>query len=877
MITATERRSPGFGLSLDPARICLVGDSGLDDARTHGAPPAIILPSLRREPARLDGLHGRTTARGTGLPWPPRAAVGDQRGSLRFPLGFAWPLFLHGGDARWTATDGDHPDDPKHLSAAEALSVAATATLSAASASSTIPAALVIPNALREQQQDQLLSALGQRGAGRIQLLWRPVAGALAWCAREDERRGAAADQPEGSLGHVLVLHCGLDGLEATVLEIVAQRAQGRVITLPARPRPTSQPETVFGLALAHELTERCFGESRQLSPKAVWRLLWCSSWLQALCGLASSTQEDRNGWSDRLRLEAELAGVGLPKRHQVESIVARVLDDLVVSARGGDLRIPRSLRWTSEQCVQRSERRAAPKSIGSWIAHCRERLPRRNLSGVIVTGAFASIRAKGEALGQYLAARLAGPQTPILLTQSPLERDLLAQGAGEHIRRLTAGLPTYLDTLPRVDVLISRRGEPEWLPLLQEEDKYVEGGRPWRRNPDLEGPRIARGRDELVLDLAMDESPTAREVTTTFSQPTTQPEAIRLRVSLLPANGSARVEVIPTRPGALGRRRVLVDWGRMRDLGQTPQEVLRSFPRAFPPLNPRDSSPYRWTILRERLRAARGAIASSPRGRETRRALERVREAAREADSEARQRSQLLTAVASDGVPPGAREPLDAFYALAKRIMNELPENTDEFKHLVASCGYCSADFDEFLELLRSRIQRGRHDRETMIAAGNCFRTPEDSKRLVEASVAVLSGPPTGINETLKALGRLLRYRADALKLVTSRDCERLARSLADVIERQLDKGKGAYIFRNACLCVLFLLRRRRYSDGGSFMAPDSPLAVRIKGLFERARDAARARTLELLGGVVNQAAVFQMLIDYVDRRGRGLPEIPE
>ena len=76
-------------------------------------------------------------------------------------------------------------------------------------------------------------------------------------------------------------------------------------------------------------------------------------------------------------------------------------------------------------------------------------------------------------------------------------------------------------------------------------------------------------------------------------------------------------------------------------------------------------------------------------------------------------------------------------------------------------------------------------------------------------------------------------------------------------------------YIFRNTGLIIVYLLRRRSFDD--NYMDPESQIAKKTKTAFNSAIRDSQAGRLRLIGGMVDLAQQLQLMIDYIDRRGRG------
>ena len=75
--------------------------------------------------------------------------------------------------------------------------------------------------------------------------------------------------------------------------------------------------------------------------------------------------------------------------------------------------------------------------------------------------------------------------------------------------------------------------------------------------------------------------------------------------------------------------------------------------------------------------------------------------------------------------------------------------------------------------------------------------------------------------------------------------------------------------IYRHGSLVIVYMLRKRRYSDG--FFDPKSPTATSIKSDFDRVLKYNKHGSLQKIDGFVNLEKVTKTLIDYINREGRG------
>jgi len=89
------------------------------------------------------------------------------------------------------------------------------------------------------------------------------------------------------------------------------------------------------------------------------------------------------------------------------------------------------------------------------------------------------------------------------------------------------------------------------------------------------------------------------------------------------------------------------------------------------------------------------------------------------------------------------------------------------------------------------------------------------------------------------------------------------------DVFDNSVSNGNGGQLFRLVCLVIVYTLRRRAFDD--SFLDPQSNLALRIKESFRIARASAKTGRLSLMGGSIDLSQQLQLIIDYIDRQGKG------
>ena len=805
-------------------------------------PPAALVPFWEGEPVRAD-TDLPAHLRGTALTWPPEARCSEREGGGRLPVALAWDLLTAGRSHEWRTEGRVQTLDP-----AEAIAATVSGVVRRASTPRKRPlVVLTIPNSLPEDHQEQLLESARRQGI-ELKLLWRPVAAALAWIGCYEEQLLRASDLPQATsqakdedvpLGNLAALHLGVEAPEVALLALVARRAgpDGAWRVLPGRRRPGPALPTRCGLESLAVLARWLAGQDREPgdSSQRQWRSLWASN----------RTVEALGHLRNRVA-PPQLAGAW-------ERPHARLVERLVESLAPA-LRAERS----------RTNAKEAPR-------------------GLVVTGALAGVRSAGSSLAQAVALGLGLPAGRLLVDGVENGWGLCASGSARFAASLEAQEVAYLDTLPQLRIAALRRGEPVWEPLFNSGDRWVPGGRRWRRDPPFGGLSLRRGQQVLDLTLHHEEHTTVRAVQVDLPTAVQEPLPVELDVTVEPAQGRARIQVISNRMGALGRRPVWAELARMRDTGHDPDTYLQeNYPRAFPPLHPRMGSRERWRAVQPIIRdclhdiPVTGPLSEAAFGR-----LGALGDALLQREAGFLDRStgcREAAAVSSVGVPAGGMASGGDLASLVERLLHRLQRarhGDREWRSLVRVLGYTATPSPAFEDYLVARLRAERHNAKPEIvrACGWCLRSPDAVHLFVDTLLTRLELRVGGPTDWLRALSQMLRFREDATREVPTADATRLCTFLRDVFNAEVETGKGNETFRVTCLSVVYLLRRRAFDD--QFLSPEEPLAIQLKTAFQRAVVLHAQRKLTLRGGTIDLAQELARLIDYVDRRGHGLPGI--
>lgn len=721
---------------------------------------------------------------------------------------------------------------------------------------------VVIPDRLHERPQDYLLAALGPYKAN-VSLLWRPVAAALRWC----DEWGAMWAHANREMGwRLLTLHLGLDEMEFALLEIVPSTHPSLPGCLPARSRPPNdiQPLIGWGWELLDALARASLPPGADVNE--LDRLKWCTPWIFALLQSLATTHAPLTSAE---RSVLSLCGVRL---------------DWTEAARSEWKRW--SLGVTPHTPLEQSpsSRGTSDHALSNFVERVCRALATRGyqIAGAVVTGPLAFLPAGSSTLGGVLLDRMGRSPAWKCTVESP-HNSLLAEGALIHSLRIENDAPTYLDTLPRLEALVREGGEPKWLDLLRhtgdahDDGVYVSAGRVWNRPQDLTGLRLAAGVAEPSFHLAMEGSSTVKQVAARLPRAPDKAASVRLRVSIQPARGSARVRILSDTESLRLPRSILLDWATMVDTGATAQQVLESQPLWFPPTTRRDSSLRMWDRSKPLVDSVLATASRSRPSSELLNLLKELRVLVRTRDVTCQ---TFATAVSSDGT---VAEDEPRLHELVERCIGLLDTDGDVAENALAILGYTSANDPTLAQYVADLLTSTSTSTKALwIAAGNCLRTPDHLAMLL-SRVATDLHQDVAVDDRLMALERALSFRHDATARSSSEACRRLERALEGIIHERTEvvlQGRGGWgrILPRAFRAIAMLLRRRRYES--EFMSIESDAVGDLRRLCIRVENAVKRGRVPLLPGVGTQATMasaFRQIVAYLEGSGSGGLILPQ
>lgn len=480
--------------------------------------PSVLMPSQPNEQPLFGPQYG-DHRRGQGLLWPPESQIpyrGDVKWGLpRIPLTVAWwQLTPYHDDVSywddysigkkhmaWTPIPGGSPIQisPENAIVGTALACLDDAKLTPDQCT------LVVPDDFGEGAQQAVLDVWKQRTSIPLHLVPRPVAVAMEWCSLQHAEEYAArpADK-NGAIGHVMVLHLGMDRWECTCLNIRVQKHDGRTFLVPVRDHTlmtSALPTTGLRWLLARST----------VSKTERWNDVFCSGLFQ--------------------RLKQHSTSVSLREWDQASSAAAGLLQEWFGAAYevAADSYLMADIKAKIEQKYR--------NQIASGNLH-------DELLYTLVSGPLARVRVDQNKLGRHLVSGLTR-ETPMLGTGS-----ICGSGAAAIARQLGMKLPTYYDRLAPIDIFTNKQNEYlDWdlYPVNLIPDKTMEAGQEYR-SQQLRGFSIQAGQQIVKFEFQRVSSKMVyRGVSATLRSKCEYEQSLFMTATAKPGQGRAAVNIQST------------------------------------------------------------------------------------------------------------------------------------------------------------------------------------------------------------------------------------------------------------------------------------------------------------------------------------------
>lgn len=821
------------------------------------APANVVLPS-NQFGQLFTGSQAEEARVSSGLGWPPEARLNLGGFLRRVPVSYAWRLLVDAGDksVRWSVGDGVSFPLTKILAAHISGRLDGVG-----NSQDTI--VIAIPNELEEFGQDGLLQDLKKQGFQKVQLVWRPVAAALAWLERTQNI--LPKDIPADDF--ILVVHLGPDCMEFVPFRLREREFQGKRYVIPLR----EPPKVRIALGGCDWVAEFIDSTVDAEDPGAFWQALtgFPEIW-ETLAQRDWNTEQLPHIWS---------RGDSWELWNPPESLYENMWGlDARTSGRLSEL--------TRGSC--RFARQVS--SDGSWLhlieTHLKQAADsyRGRLRGIILSGPLASALPSPwlADITPFLEERglRTSPSTeavPDRIWIPGFEYDAVSEGAAIYGSRLFSGEPTYLDTLPQLFLLAQDRGTQEWFPLLDAEE--VEGGKRFKRVLEQKFSLPRRSNDLKVFLRKGKEQ--IKKASFNFPHTSDEPMPLDTYIEMSPASGLAQVELVPLYRDFLRGQRVFLDYSRMEDATEAdlPKPKL-----GFPPLAKIRVAPEDHKIWSEVRMVWDEFMAIDISGdlREYCRIVVELKEAVKKQGRFLSESNMWISGriVDQDGnaEKPLGQELIRDISAKLGRDLRELPhqpligtseQRDDIVRHIRQTATWLFAGAPpEVVGYLKSELEAKwkASARDVIEAASRSFTEVEDLKILYRAIIDRISNPNFGDKtvfpiHSARAIYRVMELRKPAPNAMTRTEAETFVEQALSNMERCVRRQEFKQSFFQAVKLFLYLLRYRkidqtflRYDDERDREQFDrtNRCLETARSFFQSKRDYARAeKTYNLREGI--------------------------
>jgi len=656
------------------------------------------------------------------------------------------------------------------------------------SAGPTAGTALVIPDRFDESAQQALIERI------ETFLIPRPIAVALHWCRTDPDalQRAASARSHNASVGHLLVVTTAIDSWEIASIELRTWMTDRGPYLVPVRRRPAGGCELPWvGVAFLHAISVLGAGAA------GAWRALFDKGqdWgvLHHDTAALETAQSELGscllkGWSPRSRSVVE----GL-----------EVWSDLLEASPGAVTRD----RLTS--------------AVANIAAHSLDGRSMQDSLACVIDGACSQLSlSTHNTIAGFISRAVNAPRVSVG------NATWAASGAAFAANAIAHGFPPYLDAIVPVELYClgeDEHGDPaeKWKRLVLRD--IVEAGREYVSDEPITGLSIAAGERRLELTLkraALPNSHEFRRVALGISRPSSKDEPVVVNVRLRTGQGHTQVEVVSRTPGVFDGR---LDWRTMIECDR-PKPPLLGYVAGVARIV---HDPDLWHSARLVIDNAVIGIPNSGQSM-VGSLINDVRAHASKtplADTRLRKRGLRLTndPLLHFGLFPsdGDWSQLDpATRATAIKLRSKLEavaldprqlKSTRDAAHRLLGWMYLACP-PTIVGLARRELPAP--SRLALDTMGLCFEDPKDIGVLVHCIAVKLTMERTGVNNWLRALKNIVRFRQHSLSpdAVPRRDVEDVFSAVVSMLEDQRAVGRYAQIFGNCVWALLGLLKRRRY-----------------------------------------------------------------
>jgi|GEM_PF-5756746 len=665
--------------------------------------------------------------------------------------------------------------------------------------------AATVPDDWDETTQSLMLDCLRETRLSDFDLLWRPVAMALAWGEL------LTPEAIRNISGTALVVGFGPSTMEASILWLENRESAAGYLLTPVR----RQAGKTYKSGVA-AFAQQCAQDMARLhnSDTLAWQTLWGSDYL----------------WGKLLRHKPELKVFQDDKGEWIyleEEYKPSELD--IWNILKGDL-------LATFQMLDRSQIVEAKTIIASSVlqALCPIGL---NLIDLFKT--------TFEELG-YKPRFLEDTENTLSASQFSIVDP--SRGAAMYGWRRMKDLPTYYDFLPQIEINALTTNGTEFIPLVPRQDT-IEGGTRFGPHEVEQRFKLPAGAEEIRFFIAKENEEEVRKTITRFKSPPSKDTVVRLLVTQRPGQGHAKVEIIPIDKNTpLGQGTVTLDWKSLEPTGETKEAVLKQLQAeqklGYPAHGPRKTGLSAWERKNVWKDLIRYLATEPPRWgadstyrialRKVKLRLSSKRKLVNTPGTEGPE--DYIWMISSNGeVPRGSVDQLqldditESFESCEELFQKVREKATNEFltyvaksreykrhqynKSFAALCDVLSWCYSsappELCDTLLTAMTEKTGNGPAVRAAGRCFACDEHVSKLADIVSKYYQEEFVPMH-WLRALADVFLLRDSAPLLMTNMQAGRLVILCLGILKQQTIKGNFKTKFLSALLLLMLLLRYR-------------------------------------------------------------------
>lgn len=705
---------------------------------------------------------------------------------------------------------------------------------------------VAMPDHFAERPQENLLTALPWP-RDNVRLLWRSVAAVLAWTEK----------MPGPQMGHlhgsrVVAVDVGNTHISVTVLTLRKVERNGRQYLVPVRDLPEHRcfqrwPVRPFDLATAESLfhVKEVWHKAEQ-----VWQLCTGSNVLLGDIGDAAPGTCDpllistRDDWQELRFTQNELADA----RTRALCDSPSELPEPLIGHCGASGASP-SIGSTQHMKVLKGD-------VAGWIKQHGGEKPVVLVFGPVTEVKIGQDRRLGWTIVEALYHLDPREEPPFCPGKGLPLTGVVSRGCAIYGIREKMKLPTYFERLPRLCVLGEDENDTSRLierDLIGLTDRIVEGGRMYQNH--LQDIAVILKQQRAVCFVLKREDD-LKQLRQEFGSVPSRDCLLSFHVAMRPAQGFARVKIIPDVESLFGNKEVVLDWAKMGAYCLPPAG------RGWPDCAPLES-------LKGNTKSA--AIAVESAGKAVRVYVESVdcknwpfAEDYLEIVGKKLQSGRILGSQPSDNLISRLTKALTSHHqhfqqrGVYDRHDKSKEDATDRLKRLMRMATSLFARTpswaSEFLaeEFARVKAKKPGSPNPTPVflhAAGRCFSTRDEIVLYTECmraqfksrikALSFFGVRKLGMNSWCKGLQLMLRLNERAAVEVGRTTAEALAEYLVVLLEVETEENehkhrKGVSLpYKHGMLALFYLLRFRAPRSNKGFLAsrnePDT-VAWRIR-----------------------------------------------